>query len=60
MSQKMCRSNVFKCPKTPFGCCELVGSFQNEEEAKKCEKKANNEINHETAIILISKLEYEA
>lgn len=59
MSQKMCRYNVLKCSKTPFGCCELIGSFLSEEEAKNREKKANKEIDHTISIIVVHKFEYE-
>ncbi|MHC4124413.1 MAG: hypothetical protein ACYSSI_12630 [Planctomycetota bacterium] len=58
MVQKMCRFNVLKCPKTPFGTCELVGSFETEEEAEKCEKEANKSCD-DNSIIWLHKLEYE-
>lgn len=58
MAQKMCCFNILKCPKVPFSACELVGSFETEEEAKKCEKEANKSVN-DGYIILLHKLEYE-
>ena len=60
MSQKKCFFNVLKCPTTPFGCCALVGSFENEDEAKKCEKEESSKIDNDNFIVLIHPLEYEA
>lgn len=57
MAQKMCRFNVFKCPKRA-GCCALVGSFESEDEAIVCEEEANKIVD-DNFIILIHKLEYE-
>ena len=51
--------NVFKCPKTPAGVCELIGSFNNEDDAKRCKAEKNKEIDNDHYIIVIHKLEYE-
>ena len=59
MIQKMCFYNVFKCPKTSAGCCELLGSFDNEDEAKRCRRNKSGEIDNDNSIILIHKLEYD-
>jgi len=59
MSQKMCFYNVFKCPKTPSGCCALLDSFENEDEAKKCQGEKSKEMDNDHFIILIDKLEYD-
>ena len=52
------RYNVFKCPKTS-GACELLGSFDNEDDAKMCKAERNKENDDDHSIILIHKLEYE-
>jgi len=59
MIQKMCFYNVLKCPKTPAGCCELLGSFENEDEAKRFRGEESKEIDNDHFIILIDKLEYD-
>jgi len=59
MSQKMCFYNVFKCPKTPSGCCALLGSFKNGDEAKKCKEEKSKEIDNNYFIIEIDKFEYD-
>jgi hypothetical protein len=60
VGENKCFYNVLRCPKTPFGSCKLVGSFETEDEAKRCKNEANNGIDHGTSIILIHKFEYEA
>jgi len=59
MSQKKRFYNVFKCPKTPFGCCELVGSFDSKDEAERCQEEKNKEIDNDCCFLLIHPLEYE-
>jgi hypothetical protein len=59
MGQKMCFYNVLECPKTPSGCCALLGSFENEDEAKRCQEEKSKEMNNDHFIILIHKLEYD-
>jgi hypothetical protein len=59
MSQKKCFFNVFKCP-TAHGCCALVGSFEKEDEAKKCKEEESSKSDNDNFIVLIDKLEYEA
>ena len=59
MSHKRCFFNVLKCPATVgFGCCELLGSFQSEDEAKECRKEESSKIDKDNFIILVHKLEY--
>lgn len=58
LAHKMCCFNVLKCPKTAFGTCELVGSFQTEDGAKKCKEQAEKFIDG-NFIIILHKFEYE-
>ena len=59
MGQKKCFYNVLTCPKTSAGCCALIGSFDNEDEAKRCQEEKSREIDNDHFISLIHKLEYE-
>jgi len=57
MVQRMCRFNVLKCPTESFGACELIGSFETESDAKRCEEESKAV--DDGSIILIHKLEYD-
>lgn len=60
MKTKMCWFNLLKCPaEVKYGCCELLGSFQSEEEAINMKKEMSTKIDTDRHTILIHKLEYE-
>ena len=59
MIKKRCFYNVFKCPKLPDGCCELLGSFENEDEAKRCRGEESKKIDNDHFFIIIDTLEYD-
>jgi len=57
MLQERCVYNVFKCPKQT-SCCELLGSFESEDEAEKCKTKNDKITDKELYVILIHQLKY--
>lgn len=60
MSQEKC-FKVFKCPTTVgFGSSELVGSFENKDDAKKCKEKESSKIDNDNFIIEIHEPKYDA
>jgi hypothetical protein len=59
MSQKRCFCNVLKCPKASSGSCELLGSYENEDEANECRVEKSKGMDDDHYIILIHKLEYD-
>ena len=59
MIQKKCVYNVFKCRITPFSCCELLGSFESNDEAEKFKKENGKKIDNAHFYLLIHPLEYE-
>ena len=60
MSQKKC-FKVIKYPATVgLNCGKEVGSFENEDDAKRCKEKESSKIDNGNFIVEIRELKYEA
>ena len=59
MSEKKCLYNVFQCPRIHAGSSELIGSFENEDDANNYKSEKAKEVDNDHFIVLVHKHEYE-